>query len=136
MKSPKYIILIILFSIALISSAILVFYDFKPIPEICTPGEGCYAVKNSQYNTMFCGIPNEYLGTGFFWIMILTTLSQMLNPTRKKYMVIVLGISLVSIFALYSIYIQIFLIKAYCKYCMTIDISSLIALALILIFRK
>lgn len=136
MKNPKYIVLLALFFISLISAGILVLYDFKPLPQICNVGEGCYVVKNSSYNTLFFNIPNEYLSLGFFLVIFLLTIYQFVNPTKEKDFAINMGVVLMSIFALYSIYLQAFIIKAYCKYCMTMDISVLLALILILIFRK
>ncbi|PIO07556.1 hypothetical protein COU59_03305 [Candidatus Pacearchaeota archaeon CG10_big_fil_rev_8_21_14_0_10_34_12] len=136
MKNPKYIVLLALILISLISSIMLVVYDFKPLPQICAPGEGCYAVKNSQYNELFLGIPNEYLGTGFFLALFILILSQMSKPKKRKHLFILLGISLASIFTFYSLYIQVILLNAYCKYCMIMDLSILIALAFIIIFRK
>ena len=136
MKNPKYIVFLALFFMSLLGAGILVLYDFKPLPEICSVGEGCYVVKNSAYNTLLFNIPNEYLGLVFFLFMFSLTAYQMAKPSEKKDFFINSGIVLASIFALYSIYLQVFVIKAYCKYCMVIDISSLLALVYVLAFRK
>ena len=136
MKNPKYIVLAVLFFVSLISSAMLVLYDFKPLPLICDVGEGCYTVKNSPYNTLFLNVPNEYLALGFFLVMFLLAISQLIRATERKNLVMNSGIVLISIFAVYSIYLQAFVIKAYCKYCMVMDISALLALVLILVFKK
>lgn len=136
MKNPKYIVLAALFFISLVSSGILVLYDFKPLPEICSVGEGCYTVKNSSYNALFFNVPNEYLAFGFFLAMFLLTITQIIRASDRKNLAINTGIVLISIFAVYSVYLQAFVIKAFCKYCMVMDISSLLALVLILTFRK
>ena len=136
MKNPKYILLAALFFVSLLSASILVLYDFKPLPQICNVGEGCYAVKNSAYNTLFFSIPNEYLAFAIFLFLFLITILYLVKPESMKEIIIKSGVIIMSVFALYSVYLQAYVIKAYCKYCMTMDISILLALVLVLTFRK
>lgn len=136
MKNTKYKILLVLFLISLLSASILVYQDFKPTSLICTTGEGCDLVKNSEYNKIFLGIKNEYLGTIFFIGLSLITLSQLTNPKKTKEKLITLGVFVSLAFAIYSLYLQEFIIKAYCKYCTAMDISIIISVIVLLYFEK
>jgi uncharacterized membrane protein len=136
MDNPKYIVLAALFLLSLASSGILVLYDLKPLQEICSVGEGCYVVKNSEYNTLFFNIPNEYLALAFFLSLFSLTAYQMFRPSMRIGFLINAGIVVASVFAVYSIYLQAFVIGTYCKYCMVMDTSIFLALAMILLFRN
>jgi len=134
-KKYKYEILLVLFSLALINSAILVFNDLKQLPLICDVSEGCFIVSESSYSTIF-GMGNEYIGFVFFSLLIVLVISQIKNPWKSKKNFIHLGIIITNIWALYSLYLMEFVIKAYCKYCIIIDIISLISLLIIILFWK
>lgn len=126
----KYNILLILFTLSLASSLVL---SLTPISEICDPGAGCSVVHHSVYNKTF-GIQNSHYGVVIFALVILLTLSQLKNPTKNKKNLIHAVIIIGSLIALYFIYLQQFVLNAYCKYCMVVDLSMLAAL-LIIIFK-
>ncbi len=128
----KYEILLILFIISLISSAIL---SFNPTSEICEPGSGCEVIHASKYDFTF-GIQNSHYGVIIFIFMIFLTYSQIKKPKKNKRLLIHIGIILGAIIAVYFIYLQQFVIKSYCKYCMVIDISMLIALVIIIFTKR
>ena len=134
-QKTKYRILLILFIASLISSFILSVNLLKPSDLICSPGEGCSIVANSPYSKTL-GIENEYIGFFFFLAMTFLTISHLRNPTEKKKRYIFIGVFIGALWAVYSIYLMEFVINAFCKYCTVIDISSLLALALDLIFRE
>ena len=125
----RYKILLILFLIALVSSAIL---SFNNISEVCEPGEGCTIVGQSEYNHTF-GIKNSYYGTAIFLLMSILTFSEIRKSKKMKRFFINLGVVIGAFIALYFIYLQQFIIKAYCKYCMAVDISMLVALLVIFV---
>lgn len=127
-RKTKYAILIILFSIAVIFSAIL---SFIPISKLCDSDIGvestCSKVLTSKYSKTF-EIPNTYIGLVAFFVLLVLTVLQMKYPTKKKESILNFGIVSTSFFALFLIYTQIFSIGQICKYCMVIDISSVLAL--------
>jgi len=125
----RFKILLILFLIALVSSAIL---SFNNISEVCEPGEGCTTVEQSEYNYTF-GIKNSYYGTAIFLLMSILTFSEIRRPKKIKRFFINLGVVVGAIVALYFIYLQQFIIKAFCKYCLAVDISMLLALLVIFV---
>ena len=129
----KYKILILIFSICLISASLL---SFVPIQEIC--GEtfgGCYEIKQSSYQETF-GISNNYIGLFVFTILIILAIYQIRRPRERIELILNTGIILSSIIAAYFIYLQAFVIGAFCLYCMIIDIGCILALITILIYRK
>ncbi|RMD45775.1 vitamin K epoxide reductase family protein [Candidatus Pacearchaeota archaeon] len=128
----KYRILLIVFSVCLVASAIL---SVIPPSNVCgANNSGCSIVNNSKYGKTF-GVRNSYWGIFAFTVLISLTISQLVKPNKKKENFIALGIILGSIVAIYFIYLQLFVIKAYCKYCMVVDIGILFALAIIVVDR-
>ncbi len=128
----KYKLLLILFLIALVTSIIL---SSIPVSQICDPNKGCDIVQHSSYSTTF-GIKSSYFGIVIFALGSLLIYSQIKRPTKKKRKFIHAMVIIGSLSALYLIYVQKFILSAYCKYCMTIDISLLIALLVVIFYWK
>ena len=128
----KYPILLFLFALSLVASAIL---SFTPIPEFCDPGKGCDIVQNSSYAKTF-GIENSVFGIGIFSFLILITFLQILKPNKYKKQIIFTAVVIGSITSIYFIYIQHFVLNAYCKYFLVVDFSLLIALGIIILNWK
>ncbi len=124
----KYQILLALFLIALGSSLIMSVF---PVSEICDPGEGCDVVQHSSYASTF-GIKNNYFGIGIFLTVIFLIFSHIKNPTKRKRNLIHAAVILGSLVALYFLFLQEFVLNAYCKYCVAVDLSFLAALVLII----
>ena len=135
MGSKKYKILAFLIFISLASSLILTINELKPSPLICNAAEGCSIVSQSPYSKTF-GIENAYIGLIFFLILFNVILSQIRKPNFRKEKIVNFGIYVAGIWAIYSLYLMEFVINAYCKYCTLLDISSLVAVGIVLYFRK
>lgn len=128
----KYKTIILLISLALISSIIL---TFVPIEQACAVKEnGCYAVQTSQYEKTF-GIKNVHFGLAAFSVLLIITLIQRKKPTKRKKQFIFIGLICGSLIALYFLYLQFFVLRAVCKYCMVADVGVILAL-LTMIFIK
>lgn len=127
----KYKILLALFIIALIASAIMA---FVPNPA-CLIGEegGCSAVQNSSYASTF-GIKNYFIGTVIFLFLAGLTYSQIRSSRKYKKDIIHTGIIVGTVIAVYFLYLQKFVLNAYCTYCLAIDFAMVAAFILI-IFR-
>ena len=129
-------ILLAIFIICLAASIILAFI---PAEEACgdtdDPQNGCYIVDQSPYAKTI-GVNNSYFGVIAFLTLIILTVSQMKNPTKHKKRFIMLGIILCSIVALYFLYLQFFIIKAFCQYCMVVDIGSILSLIALFYYRN
>lgn len=129
----KYKILLIISLICLLASIIL---SFIPPEKACGGTEtSCYIVNTSPYAETI-GVKNCYFGLAMFSFLSILLIFQIFKFNKNLKKIIILGLITGSIFALYFIYIQLFLIKACCKYCMVVDIGTLISLGLILFWKE
>lgn len=129
----KHKLLLIIFSLCFLASIILA---FMPVEEICGPTtSSCSVVQSSNYEQTF-GISNSYFGIVGFLALIFLTISQMRNPKNHKYVFLKVGIIVSTIVAIYFLYLQFFVLKAICKYCMIVDIGSILALVAIYAMKE
>jgi len=124
----KYKFLFWLFLFAFVASLVL---SLAPVSEICDPGKGCDIVQHSSYASTL-GIKNSHYGSIIFGLTLLLILSHLKKPEEYKKKITHAVIILSSLVAIYFIYIQQFVLEAYCKYCLVVDISILTALLIIL----
>ena len=120
----KYKIFLLIFTISLISSIII---TSNSSTGVCTIGGNCDTVNNSPYGS-FLGIKNSAYGIFIFSFMIVITLFHMNKPSRHTRRLIHLAVIVGSIIALYFLYMQFFVIKVFCTYCLIVDFGLLIAL--------
>ncbi len=128
----KYKIFLAIFVISLISSIILATDSSS---GICKPGNGCDTVNNSSYGYTL-GIKNSYYGIFLFSLMSFLTLFHINRPTRHTRMIIHAAIIVAAAIALYFLYLQFFVIRAICEFCLIIDIGSLISLVFLVYLWK
>lgn len=131
MKMLKYKILLFFSLTSLIASIILSipgqasdYCAFKP--------SDCSFVHFSKYNYTL-GVQNSYYGIIVFTLLSFIIFLQIRNPSNKKRLIIHSSIFLGSLISLYFLYLQYFILRAYCLYCLVIDLSLLFSLLLILI---
>jgi len=128
----KHKILLTLFALCLITSTILA---FTPTEKICGPEtSSCSIIQNSQYKETL-GIKNSYFGILIFTTLILITISHSINPTRYKKTSLTALTIIAALGAIYFIYIQAFVVQAFCPYCMVVDVGSIAALIIIFLRR-
>ncbi len=128
----KHKILVLILTICLFASIAL---SFLPVQQICGVKSGCETVQNSGYENMV-GVNNGYIGIIAFFLLLVLTISHIKYPRKYKSTFIFLGITLGTLVALYFIYLQVFVIKAICTYCMIIDLGMVISLLLIFPRRR
>ena len=124
MKSKtKYTIILILMLLATAASIVL---TFVPLEKACGASQSCTIVQTSQYEATF-GIKNAHMGLIAFPILAILTIFEIKNtgknPNKYRKRLISLGLILGSAFAIYFLYIQIFILQALCKYCLVVDIE-------------
>jgi len=129
----KYKILLTLFTISLAFSILLA---VTPTNQLCgSETSSCAIVQNSEYtNTL--GINNAILGITAFTILIITTLLHIKYPKQKTKIFLAITLLFSTIGAIHFIYLQFFIIKALCPYCMTIDIATITALIILITKRS
>lgn len=128
----KYKILLTLFIIAFISSVVL---SIAPASEVCNLNIGCDVVQNSSYNYIF-GIKNSYFGVLIFAAGSLLIFSQIKRPTKKKRNLIHWMVIIGAVISGYFLYVQKFVLGAYCEWCLVIDLGLLLAFVFTLIYWK
>ena len=130
MGNLKYKILLVLFVVSLISSLTLSLVP-KTANEFCSIEEwGCDTLQDSSYNYTF-GIYNSYFGIPIFSFLSVLTFFQMKKPSRKKRNLINLSVVFGFLVALYFLYLQRYVLLAYCKYCLVVDLSMVIAFGVV-----
>jgi len=117
----------LILSLLMTSLVISVFLSVKPVSEICSPGQGCNTVLSSKYSQIL-GIKNSILGIFALATLLIMTYLETKNPTKKKRAIIHVGILTGAAVAFYFLYIQFFVIKSLCKYCLIVDISLILSL--------
>ena len=121
--------IIVLILVNLIFSGII-FYSSLQGNTFCTFGDSCGQVQNSSYNSLF-GIPLSLLGVLSFSFLLYLYVHG-LRSIQAHYF-FRLGVFAGFIFALYLIFLQFFILKAFCSSCMIVDVSSIILFILSLL---
>ena len=127
-------ILLIIFIISLISSIIILSTVYGN-SSFCEPSGGCNSVQNSKYGYLF-GISNSIYGIFIFLTLSIITFSQIKKPTKNKQLLIKYAVTIGFIIAIYFIFLQIFILKALCRYCLVIDFSMILAFFLVILKRN
>ena len=120
----KYKIFLAVFIISLISSVVL--YS-NSLTGICDPGKSCDTVNKSEYGYLF-GISNSLYGIFIFSFMVVIIIFHMKRPSIHTKRIIHTAVILGSIIALYFRYLQFFVIRNFCNFCLVIDFGLLISL--------
>lgn len=94
---------------------------------LCLSGGGCDTVQHSPY-AWIMGIPIPTLGAGAYLLLILLGLLAAREGDRQEtYLLALFGVALVGLlFSAYLTYLELFVIKAICSWCV---ISAVIQLA-------
>src|SRR3989339_12997 len=96
---------------------------FKGASLVCNFSTGCNQVTSSAYSTVF-GLPVALLGLGFYVTVLVLTVAYF--DWRKDWLPkIILGISTLAFgFSLWFVWVMIFVIKAFCQYCLVSAVLS------------
>jgi len=119
-------ILLALFTISFLSSLGL---SLDVSSKFCLTST-CDIVSSSSYSSTL-GIKNSYWGIAVFALLSILTLWHILEPHHHKNKLIRTGVVIGSIISMYFIFLQVFIIRAFCSYCLIVDISMILALILL-----
>ena len=106
--------------IGLADASYLLYKKLKKEKLVCFFGEDCDRVTKSKYGYSF-GIPNEVLGVGFYlFTLALFVLSQLGNTMLfgvPLLSLLLLAVILASLASLYLLFLQAFILKEWCEWC-------------------
>ena len=105
--------------IGFLVASYLFYIDIKNSSPFCLPNSSCDFVLKSQYSK-FLGLPIALWGVFYFGSVLILVLLKRLNFLLKFIS------SLGFLFAIYLIYIQSFVLKSFCFYCLITDISAIL----------
>lgn len=129
--------LIFVFSLLGLTVSAFLLYEYSLSgPVICPAGQGCDIVRASPYSKFF-GISIPILGVIFYLGMALLSIicSQKLNNKTLLKLQLLGAISGVG-FGSYLTYLEAFVIKAFCFWCVLSYIISFMILAAVLVEKK
>lgn len=112
-------------------SSFLAYEYLQPTPIVCPiTGTGCEAVKLSAYSKFF-GISIPYLGIAFYFFMASLCVLTSHKFNKLVYQLQFLATLVAFLFSVYLTYLEGFVIKAYCFWCLT---SALITTIILVTF--
>lgn len=117
--------LMVLALIGIIDSGYIYWHHIRKKPLECPINESdCNAVVESRFGRIF-GIKNEFLGMIFYlFILIGAFVSFYNNVLIVNYLMIVVS-SIAFAFSFYFVYVQKYILKRYCFYCLISAIVNL-----------
>ena len=116
---PKWLIwgFVILSFIGFLDATYLTAKHYLGIPINCSLFEGCEKVTSSQYATIF-DIPVSLAGAGYY-LLIFVLMIAYLDTKKERILYFISRLALLGFIAsLWFLYLQLFVIKAICLYCM------------------
>ncbi len=126
---------LIISAIGFIDATYLTTQHFLGAPVACSILKGCEQVTTSPYSLIF-GIPVSLLGS-LYYLTILILSVIYLDSKKIKFLNIIAKITPFGFLAsLYFVYLQIFVIKAICLYCMGSATTSTLLFIFGLIFLR
>ncbi len=95
----------------------------RGVPIICTILEGCNKVANSIYAEIL-NVPVAYLGVAYYFLIFLMAIWFLSSKNRNTFLLMSV-FTIVGFFAsVWFVYLQVFVIKAICSYCMISALTS------------
>ncbi len=126
-------ILYIISSVGIIDTLYLIYHAIRGTPVACPffPKEWCHTVQYSPYSKT-AGIPNAYLGFTLYVSLLLAT--YFFSSGMIDFWIIQALVSIGFIFSLYFTYIQAFVLRAFCTWCVLSALNFLILMCTVFIF--
>lgn len=132
---PLYLTMILVLGvIGLINTIYLSYHTITKEPVKCLffPEEWCRKVQYSSYSRTF-GIPNSFAGFFIYLAIIILTLAFTAGATPFAPVVWIIVIGL--LFSVYFLFIQAFVLRAFCTWCV-VSAVEFILLTLIIVFLR
>ena len=131
-KVTPWLILLLGF-LGFIDTLYLTYEYFAGTPVNCSILNGCDKVLTSSYSSIL-GVPLALIGT-LYYLLVLALMAAYLGQKNKAVIKYLLGLtSLGFIISLFLVYLQFFVLKALCLYCMISALSSTLLFILTTIY--
>lgn len=127
MKNGFLISYVILILIGLTDAAYLSALHFYQAEPGCSLITGCDAVLSSEY-AVILGIPLAYGGFAYYLTLLAGVLIYYQYEIKKALQVLFFVNLLGFLFSLWLIYIQAFVLEAFCQYCLLSALTTTLAL--------
>lgn len=111
--------------IGLADTVFVTINHYKGVIPPCTLLNGCETVLTSKYSEVF-GVPIALIGAMFYLTVFLFSLAYLRTKNNKIIIVFLVLTALAFLMSLFFIYLQFFVIKAVCEYCLTSAAASTI----------
>ena len=98
---------------------------YKGVIPPCTLLNGCETVLTSKYSEIF-GVPIALIGALFYTTVFLFSLAYLKTKNNKIIILFLVLTALAFLMSVFFIYLQFFVIKAVCEYCLTSAAVSII----------
>lgn len=124
--------LVFIFSLLGLAVASFLFYEYNIASGsiICPTGNGCEIVRASPYSS-FLGVSIPFLGIIYYLMMAIFSVIHSYKSSARFLNLIKLLFSIAAVsFGLYLTYLEAFVIRAFCFWCVISFIISLIVLLL------
>lgn len=89
----------------------------------CSVTKGCEKVLSSNFATIF-NVPVALLGVLFYLLLLIVSIHFLLNSINKKILLLICLAGFV--FTVYLLFLQAFVLKAWCQYCLVADICAVV----------
>ncbi len=121
-KTLRYLFLLVIL-LGLADSLYLAITTFLDISPVCGPAHGCDVVQTSSYSRVL-GIPFSYLAVVYYVAGAIIGPSLETSAFMSKAAVVFGALGVVV--GVWSVYLQVFVIHAFCLYCSALDVFALV----------
>jgi len=101
----------------------------------CSLTEGCEVVTSSVYSTIW-GVPISAIGVVFYLSALILVLMYLLNGIKSALSVLFYISTVAFLVSLGLVFIQLFILKAICLYCMVSALTSTVVFLLSLFYWR
>ncbi|MBL8029767.1 MAG: vitamin K epoxide reductase family protein [Candidatus Doudnabacteria bacterium] len=122
-RRHKYDILVIFSTLALAVSVYLSVAKAMSISVPCDITGGCESVLSSKYSEIM-GVPLSTVGIVYFSLILVTAL--LANHYRKAQKALTWFLAAGSLGSLVFLFLQFFVIRAVCQYCLLTDLTTIL----------
>ncbi len=130
-----FIITIIIAIVGIINTGYLIHKRRKKKPLVCPINQDCNVVLESKWSKIL-GIRNDILGLLFYALILIIAVILLFLPhlVLVFYLVLLLIICLGFLFSIFLVFIQAFIIKEFCFYCLISTFLTTLLFVIYLLF--